>query len=518
MSNPKMSSSTSNADNTTESQLNIKLPILINGTEKYATGLTRRTTIDDVKFAMLSASDPTFIPSMIDDYGVFEKWQGNERILDGKIKVYKLIRLWQSLPGDQLAHVKFMIKKRMQITSSSQKSRMSFRESNQADGKSSSKKYSFCTLSPSNSKTWNLEKQKRKSQRESQYVSNPNRESNSDSGSDVDGDLDSCCSDTSNCEDNKKFQSHKRYASIKRFNRSRKSTIRHTQQIKKSFIDLVTKQNEIIDKQLNKLGDLNEIEQNVQLECISKRFKNAAKSLHRSKSCEKKALKELNIDDINEHDIKSTFPDCKLDEKQAKEYSKLVKDYLKLQHSLNSKMKKIDELKLELDEEEKTQPKFIKSVIKTNKKLQASIDTNKIQNEKLTDLGDALNKIDDVICLKEKFIQSLEQELQRLENCSNELIYMQKSATSVGKKSLAFTSESTMSSTSSVFTSISSISSSQSSNYPLFNNQSQKLKQQDQPNSVTTKGQFCTYGDNESDTGISSANSDDFSNQLETLV
>ena len=67
-----------------------KLPIVINGNEKYASGLTKRTTVDDVKYAMLSVSEPSFQIEHLDDYALFEKWQGNERILDGKIKIYKL--------------------------------------------------------------------------------------------------------------------------------------------------------------------------------------------------------------------------------------------------------------------------------------------------------------------------------------------------------------------------------------------------------------------------------------------
>ena len=88
------------------------LPISVNGREKVASGLTKRTTIDDIIFAMLSVSDSKFTRDNLVDYAIFEKWQGNERMLDGKLKIYKIIRLWQSLPGDQLNQVKFTIKKR----------------------------------------------------------------------------------------------------------------------------------------------------------------------------------------------------------------------------------------------------------------------------------------------------------------------------------------------------------------------------------------------------------------------
>ena len=97
-----------------EEILNMKLPVFVNGKEKQATGLTKKTTVDDLKFAILSVSDSKFNSETLEDFGVFEQWQGNERILDGKIKVYKLLRVWQSLPGDQLSQVKFVIKKRLQ--------------------------------------------------------------------------------------------------------------------------------------------------------------------------------------------------------------------------------------------------------------------------------------------------------------------------------------------------------------------------------------------------------------------
>ena len=79
------------------------------------------------------------------------------------------------------------------------------------------------------------------------------------------------------------------------------------------------------------------------------------------------------------------------------------------------------------------------------------------------------------------------------------------------KKSLAYTSSSSTSSSSSVFTSISSISNSQARNgFDNVNNQSQIMN---------NRSKNFTFVDNESDTGISSANSEDFNTQqLETLV
>jgi hypothetical protein len=148
-----------------------RLPITINGSEKYATGLNKRTTIDDIKFAMLTVTELTFKPDQLEEYGIFEKWQGNERLLDGKIKIYKLVRLWQSLPGDQLSQVQFIIKKKK----TQQQIKLAFRDSNIVEQpikhqphvckpkqEEEKKKFAFCTLSPAMQKTWNLEKAKRK--------------------------------------------------------------------------------------------------------------------------------------------------------------------------------------------------------------------------------------------------------------------------------------------------------------------------------------------------------------------
>ncbi len=429
--------------------LDEKLPIILNGAEKFATGLTKRTTVEDIIFAMLSVSEPTFKPEHLADYGIVEKWQGNERVLDGKIKIYKLIRLWKSLPGNQLQQVKFIIKKRVTRTKPESKNQ-----------------FAHCTMSPAMVKGWNVEKVQRKTsfvQRQLEMAASEGTfvtVYSSDESSDVDSDLNS---ETSEDVEHNKLTDHKRFASIKRFNRSRNSSVR---QIKKSFIDLVNKQNEIIDKQLNQISET------------------------RSKSRSLKAKKSV---DINDEDVKQAFS---VDDKHAKEYSILCKNYFKVQSCLNSKVQKINDLKSELDQingaVSGADMKVQEKVAKINRKLQAKIDITNCQNEKLNNMSLALSKVDDVITLKEKFIQSLELELQQLDSSN--------------KKSLATTSESarsSTSSTSSVFTSISSVSTSQYANANGM---------------VHTNKQKFSYADNESDTGISSANSEEFNSHLETLV
>lgn len=89
-----------------------KIPIRVNGVDRFATGLSKTTTIEEIKYAMLSVSEPGFRPEENASYGLFEKWHGHERLLENKSKIYKVINFWKSLPGDQLSQVKFIIKKK----------------------------------------------------------------------------------------------------------------------------------------------------------------------------------------------------------------------------------------------------------------------------------------------------------------------------------------------------------------------------------------------------------------------
>ena len=67
-----------------------QIKIVVNGTEKLATGLTKDTTVDDIKFAMLYSTIPKFKAEMLNQYGLFEQWQSNERLLDSNVKIYKI--------------------------------------------------------------------------------------------------------------------------------------------------------------------------------------------------------------------------------------------------------------------------------------------------------------------------------------------------------------------------------------------------------------------------------------------
>lgn len=467
-----------------------KLPISLNGIEKYATGLTRTTTIDDIKYAMLSVSDSKFKPELLDEYGIFEKWQGNERILDGKIKIHKLIRLWQSLPGDQLSQVQFLIKKRNQQSSQ----RICKHKLVQRDANIDNRGFKFCSLSPETQKTWNQEKLKRN---KISLVKKPIVKDTDEYS------VDSYPSLGSDSEDDN------HYASIKKLNRSKASSVKKTKEIKKSFVELVCKQNEIIDQQLEKIADLDEINKESYLVKAKRQLSNF---VQRSKSSDKLNRKNQLQMEINEHDVSASETVKFLKDSEIAEYAKICTKYFKVQSCLNEKFEQIDELKSE-----------IKSS-KISKKLLNSIETQNKQNNTIDDLSNALTKIDDIISLKTKFIESLEDELKRLEefsdNSSEELaesliktdLNNDKYTIRNIKKAIPYqysttSTSSSLSSTSSVFTSISSISSSN-----MMQHQSQT------PLSINQKNFNCN-NDTESDTGISSANSEDFcTQQLETLV
>ena len=123
-----------------------QIKIFVNGSEKLATGLTKETTVDDIKFAMLYSSVPKFKAQMLNDYGLFEQWQSNERLLDSNVKIYKIVKLWKQIPGDQLSQVKFVIKQKCSSKSN--------------ENKKMSKEFKYCSLSPSVQKTWNFLKEK----------------------------------------------------------------------------------------------------------------------------------------------------------------------------------------------------------------------------------------------------------------------------------------------------------------------------------------------------------------------
>lgn len=160
--------------------LNETLTILINGQEKVAGGLTKQTTINDIIYAFVSKFDNSYNSN---DYALFEKHEKNERMLDGELRIYKIIKYWKQM--NCFDKIKFVIKKRRYFNSPLRNThKLIVRDETQSE----------------------IEK----------------------------------------------------YATVKRLNRTKRSSIisQQTRLIKLKYIDLVQQQNELIEKQMEKLNRL----------------------------------------------------------------------------------------------------------------------------------------------------------------------------------------------------------------------------------------------------------------------
>jgi hypothetical protein len=479
-----------------------KLSICVNGKDKIATGLTKQTTMSDIKYAMLSVTDPEFRPSELDNYAVFEKWQGNERMLDDRTKIYKLVRLWKSLPGNQLQNVKFVIKtKKRGMQQPELKTHIIQYKSNcqmvPSQGKRPaeiSKKYEFCTLSPqSEPKALNLERAKRNNQNQkSSYLKKQlliaNQPIDCERQINEYGTLTSMssrdssvsCSPRHHEPDSGKLRqgtTMDRYASIKKTNRSRKSTVQKVEEprvgqhsvhrsnldLKESFINLVNMQSELISKQHD----------------------------------------QLKQEQDGTGDSKSSH--LSANDTEIKECLSLYNSYFNTQVELNEKMQEIQLLKRELNDLKSLKKKaahrleFESSeeglIHKASNKLTSTIAMYNLQNNRMGQLSKDLTRLDDIIRLKQRYVASLEQELNILDELS-------------AKESTAFARQN------------------QPSHLLDGNNNEMDERIIEQRKAVT---KLNTSSDNDSDTGISSVNSEDFGNvvsskqnqiiqPLETLV
>ena len=84
-----------------------EMPIWVGGCEKWVTGLTRRTTCDDVIYALLSHEKNSHEDPDSLQYAVFERWRDVERPLQGRTKILKVWRAW----GPEQNSVKFSMRK-----------------------------------------------------------------------------------------------------------------------------------------------------------------------------------------------------------------------------------------------------------------------------------------------------------------------------------------------------------------------------------------------------------------------
>ncbi|XP_013386838.1 ras association domain-containing protein 10 isoform X2 [Lingula anatina] len=84
-----------------------EIPVLVGGCEKWVTGLTKRTTCDDVIYALLQTERNTNSSIDTQSYVVFERWRDMERPLQGRTKILKVWRAW----GNEQENVTFTMRK-----------------------------------------------------------------------------------------------------------------------------------------------------------------------------------------------------------------------------------------------------------------------------------------------------------------------------------------------------------------------------------------------------------------------
>lgn len=82
------------------------IPIVVEGVQKWMTGLTRRTTCDDVIYALLYSRGQLETDSTA-NYAVFERWRAVERPLAGRTKIVKVWTSW----GAQQPDVQLMLRR-----------------------------------------------------------------------------------------------------------------------------------------------------------------------------------------------------------------------------------------------------------------------------------------------------------------------------------------------------------------------------------------------------------------------
>ena len=85
----------------------VELPVWIGGCQKWVTGLTRRTTCDDIIYALLAHDQNPHDPLDVGSCAIYERWRDVERPLRGRTKILKVWRAW----GADRHSVKFSVRK-----------------------------------------------------------------------------------------------------------------------------------------------------------------------------------------------------------------------------------------------------------------------------------------------------------------------------------------------------------------------------------------------------------------------
>jgi Ras association domain-containing protein 9/10 len=84
-----------------------EIPVWIEGSEKLMTGLTKRTTCDDVIYSLLLSQGISNGDVETYNYMVVERWRKMERPLQGRAKIVKVWKAW----GPERQNVNFVVRK-----------------------------------------------------------------------------------------------------------------------------------------------------------------------------------------------------------------------------------------------------------------------------------------------------------------------------------------------------------------------------------------------------------------------
>lgn len=82
-----------------------EIPVWFTGTQRWVTGLTKRTTCDDVIYALLY-SEQKHEDERTDKYTIYERWRDVERPLQGRTKILKIWKAW----GDEQKNVQLTMR------------------------------------------------------------------------------------------------------------------------------------------------------------------------------------------------------------------------------------------------------------------------------------------------------------------------------------------------------------------------------------------------------------------------
>ena len=85
----------------------LEIPVWLGGCEKWVTGLTKRTTCDDIIYALLCHDNNPNEGIDVQNYAVYERWRDMERPLRGRTKILKVWRAW----GTECHNVRFYMRK-----------------------------------------------------------------------------------------------------------------------------------------------------------------------------------------------------------------------------------------------------------------------------------------------------------------------------------------------------------------------------------------------------------------------